>query len=60
MGSGQLYVLTNGIVIEGTWARDNPSAKPILLDSSGAAIALTPGSTWVLYPESGNVRLPTD
>lgn len=59
-GSGQLYVLSNGLVIEGTWARDNPEAKPILLDSSGASIALTPGSTWVLYPESGDVRLPTN
>lgn len=58
VGSGQLYVLTDGVVIEGTWSRESADAKPILLDSSGASIALTPGSTWVLYPESGDVRLP--
>lgn len=59
-GSGQLYVLTGGVVIEGTWSRETADAKPVLLDSSGASIALTPGSTWVLFPESGNVRLPTN
>lgn len=59
VGSGQLYVLTGGVVIEGTWTRETADAKPVLLDSSGASIALTPGSTWVLYPESGDVRLPT-
>ena len=58
-GSGQLYVLTNGVVIEGTWSRDTAEGKPVLLDSSGGSIALSPGTTWVLYPESGNVRLPT-
>ena len=59
-GSGQLYVLTSGVVIEGTWSRENADEKPILLDSSGASIALAPGSTWVLYPETGDVRLPTN
>ncbi len=59
VGSGQLFVLTNGQVIEGTWTREAADTKPMLADSSGRAIALTPGSTWVLFPESGDVRLPT-
>lgn len=58
-GSGQLFVLTDGVVIEGTWSRETTDSKPVLLDSAGAPIALTPGQTWALYPESGNVRLPT-
>ena len=58
-GSGQLFVLTDGVVIEGTWSRETEDDKPVLLDSSGAPIALTPGQTWALYPESGDVRLPT-
>jgi hypothetical protein len=58
VGSGQLYVLTAGSVIEGTWTRETADQKPQLLDSAGNPIALTPGQTWVLYPESGNVRLP--
>ncbi len=60
VGTGQLFVLTAGTVIEGTWSRETAESKPVLLDSAGAPIALTPGNTWVLYPESGNVTLPTD
>jgi hypothetical protein len=59
VGSGQLFVLTNGLVIEGTWSRESATDKPVLVDSAGNAITLTPGSTWVLFPESGDVRLPT-
>ncbi len=59
VGSGQAFVLTDGVVIEGTWSRESADAKPVLLDSAGSPIALTPGQTWALYPESGNVRLPT-
>lgn len=59
VGSGQAFVLTGGTVIEGTWSRETAEGKPELLDSAGTPIALTPGQTWVLYPESGNVRLPT-
>ena len=58
-GSGQLFVLTDGVVIEGTWSRESNEAKPVLLDSTGGPISLTPGQTWALYPESGDVRLPT-
>lgn len=59
VGSGQVFVLTDGVVVEGTWSREAADAKPVLVDSAGAPIALTPGQTWALYPESGNVRLPT-
>lgn len=59
VGSGQLFVLTNGLVIEGTWSRASAADKPVLVDSAGNTITLTPGSTWVLFPESGDVRLPT-
>lgn len=58
-GTGQAFVLTAGNVIEGTWSRETVGDKPVLLDSAGQPVALTPGRTWVLFPESGNVRLPT-
>lgn len=54
-GSGELIVLTDGHVIEGTWERASASDKPTLLDSDGQPIALVPGQTWVLYPEAGQV-----
>lgn len=59
VGSGQLFVLTDGLVIEGTWSRASAADKPELVDSAGNTITLTPGSSWVLFPESGDVRLPT-
>ena len=56
-GSGALTVLTDGHSISGTWERANATDKPTLLDADGQPIALTPGQTWVLYPEAGQTTL---
>lgn len=58
IGEGELFVLTGGVLIEGTWARPTPADKPELLDADGEPILLTPGRTWVLYPEAGQVTIP--
>lgn len=58
VGDGELIVLTDGNVITGTWARPAAEAAPLLTDSAGNVIKLTPGETWLLYPESGDVLLP--
>ncbi len=58
VGSGPAYVLTDGVVIEGTWSRPTANDKPELLDVDGEPILLTPGRTWVLYPEDGQVTVP--
>ncbi len=58
VGTGQLFVLTDGHVIQGTWERATAESKPVLLDTSGNPIELTRGRTWVLMPEAGNVTLP--
>ena len=58
IGQGDLFVLTDGVLIEGTWSRPSPSDKPELLDDEGEPILLTPGRTWVLYPEAGQVSVP--
>lgn len=57
VGEGQVFVLTNGMVIEGTWSRATASDKPELLDADGEVINLTPGGSWVLFPESGQVTI---
>ncbi len=59
-GGGRLVVLTDGHVIVGTWARPAAEDKPLLLDGNGAEITLTPGRTWVLMPESGQVGFASD
>lgn len=58
VGSGELVVLTDGHRIDGTWERTTAEAKPILLSSGGQPITLTPGRTWVLFPESGQITEP--
>ena len=55
-GSGPLVALTAGSIIQGTWERPTAEDKPTLLDAGGQPIALTPGRTWVLLPEAGQVR----
>ncbi|MGH1503678.1 MAG: DUF3048 domain-containing protein [Acidimicrobiales bacterium] len=58
VGTGQLYVLTDGHAITGTWSRETAEGKPELVDDSGNEIALTRGRTWILMPEPGDVTLP--
>lgn len=55
-GQGELVLLTAGHAITGTWERASATDKPILLDEAGHEIPLTPGQTWVLYPQAGQVR----
>ncbi len=58
VGTGQLYVLTDGHAITGTWTRETAESKPVLVDDNGNEIALTRGRTWILMPEPGDVTLP--
>jgi len=59
-GSGELIVLTDGHIITGTWERSTGLDRPSLLDDQGNTIALTPGQTWLLWPEPGQVDLGLD
>lgn len=55
-GGGPLVVLTGGNIVRGTWERVTAEDKPVLSDEDGALIRLSPGRTWVLMPEEGQVR----
>lgn len=57
VGSGVLWVLTGGMLVEGTWTRPSLDAVATLLDSSGAPIALTPGRTWIALPSPGGASV---
>lgn len=46
-GTGTAYVFTGGVLIRGTWKRDDRLQPFTLTDADGAVIALTPGRTWV-------------
>jgi len=57
-GSGPVVVLTGGWAVVGTWERPTAEDKPTLLDGDGDPILLTPGRTWILMPELGQVSFP--
>ncbi|MFN8018580.1 MAG: DUF3048 domain-containing protein [Acidimicrobiales bacterium] len=56
VGSGELYVFTNGRVVHGTWSRGNQDQYPTLLDDQGKVILLSPGQTWIELPKAGGVH----
>jgi hypothetical protein len=47
IGTGTAYVWTAGVLVRGTWTRDDRLQPFRLTDASGAEILLTPGRTWV-------------
>lgn len=57
VGSGVVWVLTNGKVVEGTWSRADSKSAWVLLDAAGNPIKLTPGRTWVELVREGQAAL---
>lgn len=56
-GSGELWVLSDGQVVEGRWEQDSTTSPTRWLDADGEPIRLTPGRTWILLPEAGSATL---
>lgn len=46
-GTGVAYVFTGGVLVSGTWDRQERLLPFTLTDANGDVIALTPGRTWV-------------
>ena len=46
-GSGEVWLYTAGVLVQGTWERLNPENPFIFKDIKGEIIKLTPGRTWV-------------
>ena len=53
IGTGTAYVFTGGVLIRGTWTREEATQPFTLADDNGSVIALTPGRTWVELPRLG-------
>ena len=51
VGSGPVYVFTDGKVIKGTWNRPDLAQPAELRDEAGKPILLTKGKTWVELPD---------
>jgi hypothetical protein len=56
-GEGELWVLTGGQVVQGTWSRPFPEEITHLLGPDGLEIGLTPGRTWIPLPRPGDAVL---
>jgi Protein of unknown function (DUF3048) C-terminal domain len=59
VGSGELFVFTNGRVIHGKWDRPDIAKPPTFVDDKGAPILLSPGQTWIEMPRSGDTAAIT-
>jgi len=53
VGTGECWVLTNGMIVKGTWTKPTTEAITTYTDAAGAPIKLTPGHTWVELPPIG-------
>ena len=47
VGSGDAWVFAGGQLVTGTWSKESPGAVTSFKDTTGAAIAIPPGQTWV-------------
>lgn len=47
-GKGRAWILTDGKVIEGRWNKPNITVHTQFTDVTGSAVAMAPGSTWIL------------
>lgn len=50
---GDVWVLTDGRLIEGTWRKENFTNPSFYLGPDDEPVQLTPGRTWILLPEPG-------
>lgn len=53
VGSGSVWVLTDGALIEGTWSQASVDGPTRYADADGEPILLTPGRTWVALAKPG-------
>lgn len=53
VGSGELFVFSNGGVVHGRWDRPEITKPATLVDDRGEPVQLTPGQTWIELPRPG-------
>lgn len=48
---GDAMLVTNGVMVKGTWSRDSLDSRTIFKDSEGNEFKLTVGQTWVMVAD---------
>ena len=56
-GSGDAWIFTNGLVIQGSWERLSERDLTVFRTSSGTVVALTPGRTWIALARANSATL---
>ena len=47
VGSGEVWVYTAGVLVQGSWERTDPELPFVYKDVTGEVIKFTPGRTWI-------------
>lgn len=53
IGDGEAWVLSDGKIVKGKWAKASPTEVTRFTDAAGAPIPLTPGRTWIELAQPG-------
>lgn len=56
IGEGEAWILTDGLLVKGTWSRPDAATPTTYTDAAGKPVKLTPGQTWVELPKPGTGR----
>ncbi len=56
-GTGEAWVIRDGKLTKGKWAKADNASPVTLTDNAGKPIELLPGQTWIEMPESGNATV---
>lgn len=54
-GTGNAWIFSSGKVVKATWNRPNLTTPATYTDSTGAAVAVNPGNTWVELAPVGTI-----
>jgi hypothetical protein len=58
IGTGEAWILSDGWLVTGSWAKPSPEAPTTFADAAGAPIALPPGQTWIHLLAPGSFVAP--
>lgn len=50
---GDALLFTNGVVVEGTWSRENLDSRTVFKDKNGDEFKLSVGNSWVMVADKG-------
>jgi len=57
VGTGELWVFSDGKIVKGMWAKTDVAAPTTYTDSAGKPVKLTPGQTWLELPKPGDGKV---